>query len=661
MCGEISLDPARLENVKHLDGGGIRAACPACRAAGSDKSGDHLLIQPGGKFGCAANPGDGEHRKEIFRLAGMTRLPSPATNGRNGSPAKSNPAFNWQACVDAFTDEHAQRLASWRGLSIEFVRWLHAQKVIGIFENKFALANHGDGGKVVSAHVRLESGNWIFKPTGQKTAPLVFCDKKAAGFILAFESQWDAFAVMDKRGWHTANGLPDAAVFITRGAGNGELIAGCLSPDAVCYAFKQNDQPTPKKPIPAGDGWLADIASHAGCKVLNVSTPPPHKDANDWTKAGATAAELEAAMKAATPVQPAKTAPVSTRADIAAEYLGDEAEPEQDDLPPMVDAAAFMDTPQEMPPELVAGVLHKGSKLALGGSSKAFKTWTLLDMAISVAHGQPWLGFDTQPGNVLFVNFEIQPYAWQRRIAAVTRAKNVELKPGAIRLLNLRGHAADFRSLIPKIIERCRAENFALIILDPIYKLYGGTDENAAGDVAALLNSLERLAVETGAAVAYGCHFAKGNAGQKETLDRISGSGVFARDPDALAIFTKHETEGAFTVEMVCRNFAPVDPFVVRWQFPLMQTDEALDPADLKQPAGRKREHDPVKLLAFIANNDAGNPISTSEWARLAEIPRKTLTDYLAEMRRKNWIETIGEGIRAKQAITNEGKAILTH
>ena len=64
-----SIDPARLENVKRLDGGSIRAACPACRVAGSDKTGDHLLIQPDGKFGCAVNPGDGEHRKEIFRLA----------------------------------------------------------------------------------------------------------------------------------------------------------------------------------------------------------------------------------------------------------------------------------------------------------------------------------------------------------------------------------------------------------------------------------------------------------------------------------------------------------------------------------------------------------------------------------------------------------------
>ena len=328
-------------------------------------------------------------------------------------------------------------------------------------------------------------------------------------------------------------------------------------------------------------------------------------------------------------------------------------------LPDIVDTAAFLAQPQDMPPELVAGILHKGSKLALGGSSKAFKTWTLLDLAISVATSVNWLGFPTAQGKVLFVNFEIQPHAWQRRIAAVARAKGIELKPGMIQLWNLRGHAADFHQLIPRIIQRTRREGFALIILDPIYKFYGGTDENAAGDVAALLNSLERLAVETGAAVAYGCHFAKGNAAAKETIDRISGSGVFARDPDSLLIFTKHESENCFTVEPILRNFLPVIPFVVRWQFPLMQRDEALDPADLKQVAGKKKEHDPARLLAAIANNDEQNPISLPQWAEQTGIARTTLNDYVTEMRRNGWVKTIGEGSKAKQAITNKGMAFI--
>ena len=294
------------------------------------------------------------------------------------------------------------------------------------------------------------------------------------------------------------------------------------------------------------------------------------------------------------------TAPDSNRADVAREYLGDEPEADQAGLPPIVDAADFMATPHPQPRELVCGILHQGSKLVLGGGSKSFKTWTLLDLALSVAHGLPWFGRDTICGRVLYINFEIQDYAWEKRIAAVARAKGIELKPDAIKLWNLRGHAADFKTLLPQVTAQTKEAGFALIILDPIYKLYGRTDENKAGDVAALLNGIESLAVQTGAAIAFGAHFSKGNQSQKEAIDRISGSGVFARDPDSILIFTRHEEQDAFTVESILRNFPPVDPFAVRWNFPLFELADELDPAKLKQAGGRKAENAPDDLLKLL-------------------------------------------------------------
>jgi hypothetical protein len=43
--------------------------------------------------------------------------------------------------------------------------------------------------------------------------------------------------------------------------------------------------------------------------------------------------------------------------------------------------------------------------------------------------------------------------------------------------------------------------------------------------------------------------------------------------------FTPHQEADAMSVEMALRNFAPVDPFVVRWEHPLWQRDAELDPA----------------------------------------------------------------------------------
>lgn len=68
----MSLNLSKLEKVRELANGGVEARCPACAEAGHDRKGEHLLIEPDGRFGCCANANDREHRKRIFALAGDT-------------------------------------------------------------------------------------------------------------------------------------------------------------------------------------------------------------------------------------------------------------------------------------------------------------------------------------------------------------------------------------------------------------------------------------------------------------------------------------------------------------------------------------------------------------------------------------------------------------
>lgn len=279
-------------------------------------------------------------------------------------------------------------------------------------------------------------------------------------------------------------------------------------------------------------------------------------------------------------------------------------QPARAKLPAFSWADEFMGKPLPDPPVLIEGILHQGSKLVLGGSSKSFKTWTLLDMAISVSSGSNWLGFPTSKANVLYLNLEIQDRFMQKRIGCVREAKGLEKTPG-LAIWNLRGYCADIASLAREIIFEAVCEGFRLIIIDPIYKVGGARVENATEDVADMLNELERIAVQSGAAVAFGAHFSKGNQAAKESIDRISGSGVFARDPDAILIFTAHEETGAFTVEPTLRNFPPCEAFVVRWQFPLMHRDYTLDPARLKKPkTGREARFAVSDLLDCLGNGE---------------------------------------------------------
>jgi hypothetical protein len=267
----------------------------------------------------------------------------------------------------------------------------------------------------------------------------------------------------------------------------------------------------------------------------------------------------------------------------------------------------------EIPKEIVHGLLHRGSKGLLGGGSKTFKTWTLLDLAISVATGTPFWELETEQASVLFVNLEIQtPFLW-RRVQAIVDAKGVDI-PAALDVWNLRGYSASAHILLPKIIERVQTVGYGLIILDPVYKILGERDENNAGHVADLLNEMESVAVKTGAAIVFGAHFAKGNASQKEAIDRVSGSGSFARDPDTIIMMTPHEESDAFTVESILRNMPQPDPFVVRRQHPLMVRDESLDPAKLKQPGGTSRRS-VEEIVAVLPTEGARSKV----WQQLVE------------------------------------------
>lgn len=270
------------------------------------------------------------------------------------------------------------------------------------------------------------------------------------------------------------------------------------------------------------------------------------------------------------------------------------------ELPPIVDAYDFVEIEFDPVPELIKGLVHQGTKVVVGGGSKSFKTWVQLDAAISVAYGLPWMDCETTAGRVLFVNLEIQASFFKSRVLKIKTARGVQKCKNRLDVWNLRGHSAPYRIILPRIIQRIKEVGYSMIVLDPIYKLYGTCDENSASEVAQLLNELERVCVETGAAVLFGAHYSKGNQAAKESIDRISGSGVFARDPDTIIPFTRHEDEGSFVVEPILRNLPPIAPFVVTWNHPLMERNEELDPSKLKQAGGRPKEHLPSDLLSLL-------------------------------------------------------------
>jgi 5S rRNA maturation endonuclease (ribonuclease M5) len=283
-------------------------------------------------------------------------------------------------------------------------------------------------------------------------------------------------------------------------------------------------------------------------------------------------------------------------------------------LPEIISAAQMCAVRTPLPPEVVAGILHKGSKMVLGGGSKSFKTWTLLELALCVASGNPWLGkFPTTRGNVIYINFEIQRCFMEARTTAICAAFGIEI-PSNLDFWNLRGHSTSIAQIVPKIIERLKGRDYLLLILDPLYKLLGDKSENVTEDITHVMNEIERIAVNLGPAVSFGSHFSKGNQSSKDAIDRISGSGVFARDPDTIITLTEHDEEEAFTVDLILRNFAPIKAFTIKRDHPLMRLAPELDPLNIKQKAGRPKSVTKEQVLECLEGD-----MRPKEWKEAAQ------------------------------------------
>ena len=238
-------------------------------------------------------------------------------------------------------------------------------------------------------------------------------------------------------------------------------------------------------------------------------------------------------------------------------------------LPKMVSLGEFTARPEPTPPQVIHGVLHQGGKMILNGTSKSNKSWSLLDLAISVASGQEWWGHRCEKLPVAYLNFELHPWAVQERLSALRQARpecgDID---DSLFLWNLRGHNTDLTLLRPQLEAELSRRQFGLIILDPAYKLLGNRDENANGDIANLMNEFEALAQKTGAAIVIAHHFAKGDSSAKSAIDRSSGAGVWSRDPDSIVTLTPHEEERCFSVNMTLRNLPQKPDFVLEWDYP---------------------------------------------------------------------------------------------
>jgi len=240
--------------------------------------------------------------------------------------------------------------------------------------------------------------------------------------------------------------------------------------------------------------------------------------------------------------------------------------------------------PSTLPPVLIDTILHKGCKMILSGSSKAGKTLALMHLGLAAANGLSWMGHKiNQECKVVYLDFELDPRLAKERIKSIVQHPDNKYSPTKNYLYcGLRGQNRSLDELALHI-QNIKDFDPDLVIVDPFYKLGGEYDENDAGSVSAVLNKMERFSEQLGCAFVYAHHFSKGNKSETDHIDRASGSGVFARDPDAILTLTPHEEEYHLVLEGTLRNFPTPDKQVVEFAWPNFIHKPDLE-ANLRKP-----------------------------------------------------------------------------
>jgi RecA-family ATPase len=187
----------------------------------------------------------------------------------------------------------------------------------------------------------------------------------------------------------------------------------------------------------------------------------------------------------------------------------------------------------ELSKPLIHGLLRQGHKLLISGPSKAGKSFALLQLCIACANGGKWFSWEVEQGKVLYINLELDPKSCRHRIWKICQTHKAAHANENLDIWNLRGHAVPLDKLVPKLIRRALKKRYSMIVIDPMYKVLTG-DENSAADITKSFNEIDKLCTALKASLVVCHHHSKGEQWQKQSRDRSSGSGVFARDPDAV-------------------------------------------------------------------------------------------------------------------------------
>lgn len=401
----------------------------------------------------------------------------------------------WNECVRRITQKEIDELAEWRGYRPEFCQWLKDSRLIGLKDGLLSMpisVAEINLGKwqfelITGIHQRRKDGSW--RIYGGSMEPLVIEGSKTPTQQFIFESQWDAFALIDALGEQS-----DTRIIITRGASNGGLVIP-FNLKLPTTLIMQNDEEKNGK-VPA-EVWADKVeATLIKAPTRKLYPPKEYKDLNDWIR--------------------------DIKGDVISElntWLNSKPETQKKNDKVCWDTALFWNA--EKDPDALLGnrwLCKGGSCLWIGGSGigksvlsiQAAITWSIQASFFGI---EPWKALkstiiqsENDFGDVAeSMQGIVKGMSYEKHIDTIKENVNVYTVNG------LYGHL--FISRLEQIIEE---EETDLIWIDNLLSYLDG-EVNSQQDVMAFLNPLRELAIDKGVIIMLMHHTGKPKTDTKST------------------------------------------------------------------------------------------------------------------------------------------------
>jgi hypothetical protein len=246
---------------------------------------------------------------------------------------------------------------------------------------------------------------------------------------------------------------------------------------------------------------------------------------------------------------------------------------------------------------LIQGLWPADAYGVLAAQEKAGKTWAALDLAVSVATGQPWLDHFAcpNPGSVLIFLGEGGERATVRRIEAIATAKGVDpdqladqlrlcfrvprlAAPGAGGELAAPGAGGELAAIQAEL----NAHSAALVVLDPLYLAAAGASGSNLYDMGAVLQAIQGVCQHAGCALLVVTHWNK--TGDGRGANRISGAGPAAWARVICSVSIQHRGSDEDGASKVLLGVELIGGEIADTRFRVRRRIRSDDPADLGSP-----------------------------------------------------------------------------